>query len=235
MLFMKKIKKPENRNTLKNKIVLLITTFAFVFVGYSLYSNNKNNYDRLPDSPEININTYIHELAVSNEPGIDDYRLYGSLDNEYVKLYFASDYNPADNENLYIDYITKITWHIKLEPDSLNTCTEENNLLSSLLNSHYSNSPQDYGGENYWIAASFDFNSEVPSATYDINLKSPDLNLNDKGFQEAIRYFNLECLYNQKINAFDVKNWDTKLNYHDTSFSSLLYSFDTYYTDGSVD
>lgn len=234
MLFMKKIKKPAGRNTLKNKIILVLTTCAFIFMGYSLYSSKKNSFDRFPDSSEVNINTYVYELAASNVVELDDYRLYGNQNDEYVKLYFATDYNPADN-SLYIEYITKITWHIKLDADNLASYTEENNLLASLLNSHYSNTPQEYGKENYWIAASYDLNPEAPSATYDINLKSTDLNLNDKGFQEAMRHFNLECLYSQKINAFDVDNWDSKLNYHDTSFSSLLYSYTTYYTDGSID
>lgn len=231
MLFMKKIKKQENKAKTKNRIIITLTVVCFLAMGSFMYIKKKNNIDGLPTGDEININTLIYYSAIEEAPTCDDYRLYGddNNSNEFVKMYTAY-YFPEENDPDVIsyDYITKLTWRINLDKDDLKKYEDENSFLANNLGSHFSSTPQDYGEENYWLAVSYDYSSETPTATYDINFKSTDLNMNDKGFQEAIRYFDLECLYVKHFNAFSETNWDEKLLYYHPPFKHLLGSFENF-------
>lgn len=219
----------------KNKVKGFIKTLVFLglvgALGLTLY-NKYIEIDGLPDSEEININEEIYKTAINESINCDQYRLYGDINSEYVKLYVA--YNCDISKSECKNYITKLTWHINFDSKDIDNYQKENIFLKNSLNSRFSNNVESYGEEDYWIAAFYDFNLENPNVTYDINFKSTDLNMNDKGFQEIIRYFDLEFAYDKKVNGFSDEAWDKYIYHYNPPFKKLLnnYNFIDYEQQG---
>lgn len=231
MLFMKKIKKPAKRNTTKNKIVLILTVFCFVGVIYASYSNYRK-IDGLPVGDEVNINTTIKNSYYCSKYVYNDDN--GNVPaNNYVIAYLGLNLYDGYDENgeYYVDlwdfdYLVRVVWNMTYTKEDIASLQEEQNFFREKLGSHFSdNINSDLHSDSYWLAASYDLNSEIPNATYDINFQCADLNMNDKGFQDVVKYLGLEFAYSKEQNAFTFNAWNKYLPYYDPIFHDYITSY----------
>lgn len=207
-------------------LVFLGLVGALIFAIYSKYTE----IDGMPNSDEININTKINESYKCN---ILRYNVDGNASPQKDYVLFYQGYVPymgyLDGEltELYesYSYLVKLTWNLTYENDDVEMLKQEEAYLKEKLGNHFSENIAELDKENYWMAASYNFTSENPNVTYDINFKSTDLNMNDKAFQEVIRYFGLEFAYDKEVNGFTDEAWKKHVYHYNPPFKHLLNSY----------
>lgn len=64
---------------------------------------------------------------------------------------------------------------------------------------------REFGKEDYWLMAYYDFDEEEPYAVYEINFWTKDFDINDKGMQKVLQYLGLDKIYDESTEQFTVK------------------------------
>lgn len=77
---------------------------------------------------------------------------------------------------------------------------------------------REFGKEDYWLMAYYDFDEEEPYAVYEINFWTKDFDAEDEGMQNVLKYLGLDKIYDSKTQQFTEKKlekYKSKLKFAD--------------------
>lgn len=73
-------------------------------------------------------------------------------------------------------------------------------------------STSEYGKEDYWVTAYYDFDLTEPYVVYEVNFWAKDFDINDKGLKNVLKYFGLNKCYDSKTEYFTLKKLQKNKN-----------------------
>lgn len=109
---------------------------------------------------------------------------------------------------VYADDVKEILSDKRTNKEIIKDLETEQEFFQEQLGDKYNpgdSTNREFGKEDYWLMAYYDFDEEEPYAVYEINFWTKDFDINDKGMQKVLQYLGLDKIYDESTEQFTVK------------------------------
>lgn len=109
---------------------------------------------------------------------------------------------------VYADDVKEILSDKRTNKEIIKDLETEQEFFQEQLGDKYNpgdSTNREFGKEDYWLMAYYDFDEEEPYAVYEINFWPKDFDINDKGMQKVLQYLGLDKIYDESTEQFTVK------------------------------
>lgn len=109
---------------------------------------------------------------------------------------------------VYADDVKEILSDKRTNKEIIKDLETEQEFFQEQLGDKYNpgdSTNREFGKEDYWLMAYYDFDEEEPYAVYEINFWTKDFDINDKGMQKVLQYLGLDKIYDESTDQFTVK------------------------------
>lgn len=109
---------------------------------------------------------------------------------------------------VYADDVKEILSDKRTNKEIIKDLETEQEFFQEQLGDKYNpgdSTNREFGKEDYWLMAYYDFDEEEPFAVYEINFWTKDFDINDKGMQKVLQYLGLDKIYDESTEQFTVK------------------------------
>jgi len=191
-----------DRNKIKTCSLYILAFFLFLGLLWSTRYIKINSVLELPPSPA----NYFSDNYLSTT-------LYNQ-ENDGCILTYTTD--AKTNKNIgyiywgyvYADDVKEILSDKRTNKEIIKDLETEQEFFQEQLGDKYNpgdSTNREFGKEDYWLMAYYDFDEEEPYAVYEINFWTKDFDINDKGMQKVLQYLGLDKIYDESTEQFTVK------------------------------
>lgn len=189
-------------NKIKTCSLYILAFFLFLGLLWSTRYIKINSVLELPPSPA----NYFSDNYLSTT-------LYNQ-ENDGCILTYTTD--AKTNKNIgyiywgyvYADDVKGILSDKRTNKEIIKNLETEQEFFQEQLGDKYNpgdSTKREFGKEDYWLMAYYDFDEEEPYAVYEINFWTKDFDINDKGMQKVLQYLGLDKIYDESTEQFTVK------------------------------
>lgn len=189
-------------NKIKTFSLYILAFFLFLGLLWSTRYIKINSVLELPPSPA----NYFSDNYLST-------KLYNQ-ENDGCILTYTTD--AKTNKNIgyiywgyvYADDVKEILSDKRTNKEIIKDLETEQEFFQEQLGDKYNpgdSTNREFGKEDYWLMAYYDFDEEEPYAVYEINFWTKDFDINDKGMQKVLQYLGLDKIYDESTEQFTVK------------------------------
>lgn len=189
-------------NKIKTCSLYILAFFLFLGLLWSTRYIKINSVLELPPSPA----NYFSDNYLSTT-------LYNQ-ENDGCILTYTTD--AKTNKNIgyiywgyvYADDVKEILSDKRTNKEIIKNLETEQEFFQEQLGDKYNpgdSTNREFGKEDYWLMAYYDFDEEEPYAVYEINFWTKDFDINDKGMQKVLQYLGLDKIYDESTEQFTVK------------------------------
>lgn len=189
-------------NKIKTCSLYILAFFLFLGLLWSTRYIKINSVLELPPSPA----NYFSDNYLSTT-------LYNQ-ENDGCILTYTTD--AKTNKNIgyiywgyvYADDVKEILSDKRTNKEIIKDLETEQEFFQEQLGDKYNpgdSTNREFGKEDYWLMAYYDFDEEEPYAVYEINFWTKDFDINDKGMQKVLQYLGLDKIYDEFTEQFTVK------------------------------
>lgn len=189
-------------NKIKTFSLYILAFFLFLGLLWSTRYIKINSVLELPPSPA----NYFSDNYLSTT-------LYNQ-ENDGCILTYTKD--AKTNKNIgyiywgyvYADDVKEILSDKRTNKEIIKDLETEQEFFQEQLGDKYNpgdSTNREFGKEDYWLMAYYDFDEEEPYAVYEINFWTKDFDINDKGMQKVLQYLGLDKIYDESTEQFTVK------------------------------
>lgn len=189
-------------NKIKTYSLYILAFFLFLGLLWSTRYIKINSVLELPPSPA----NYFSDNYLSTT-------LYNQ-ENDGCILTYTTD--AKTNKNIgyiywgyvYADDVKGILSDKRTNKEIIKNLETEQEFFQEQLGDKYNpgdSTNREFGKEDYWLMAYYDFDEEEPYAVYEINFWTKDFDINDKGMQKVLQYLGLDKIYDESTEQFTVK------------------------------
>lgn len=189
-------------NKIKTYSLYILAFFLFLGLLWSTRYIKINSVLELPPSPA----NYFSDNYLSTT-------LYNQ-ENDGCILTYTTD--AKTNKNIgyiywgyvYADDVKEILSDKRTNKEIIKDLETEQEFFQEQLGDKYNpgdSTNREFGKEDYWLMAYYDFDEEEPYAVYEINFWTKDFDINDKGMQKVLQYLGLDKIYDESTEQFTVK------------------------------
>lgn len=189
-------------NKIKTCSLYILAFFLFLGLLWSTRYIKINSVLELPPSPA----NYFSDNYLSTT-------LYNQ-ENDGCILTYTTD--AKTNKNIgyiywgyvYADDVKGILSDKRTNKEIIKNLETEQEFFQEQLGDKYNpgdSTNREFGKEDYWLMAYYDFDEEEPYAVYEINFWTKDFDINDKGMQKVLQYLGLDKIYDESTEQFTVK------------------------------
>lgn len=189
-------------NKIKTYSLYILAFFLFLGLLWSTRYIKINSVLELPPSPA----NYFSDNYLST-------KLYNQ-ENDGCILTYTTD--AKTNKNIgyiywgyvYADDVKEILSDKRTNKEIIKDLETEQEFFQEQLGDKYNpgdSTNREFGKEDYWLMAYYDFDEEEPFAVYEINFWTKDFDINDKGMQKVLQYLGLDKIYDESTEQFTVK------------------------------
>lgn len=189
-------------NKIKTCSLYILAFFLFLGLLWSTRYIKINSVLELPPSPA----NYFSDNYLSTT-------LYNQ-ENDGCILTYTTD--AKTNKNIgyiywgyvYADDVKEILSDKRTNKEIIKDLETEQEFFQEQLGDKYNpgdSTNREFGKEDYWLMAYYDFDEEEPYAVYEINFWTKDFDINDKGMQKVLQYLGLDKIYDESTEQFTVK------------------------------
>lgn len=189
-------------NKIKTFSLYILAFFLFLGLLWSTRYIKINSVLELPPSPA----NYFSDNYLSTT-------LYNQ-ENDGCILTYTTD--AKTNKNIgyiywgyvYADDVKEILSDKRTNKEIIKDLETEQEFFQEQLGDKYNpgdSTNREFGKENYWLMAYYDFDEEEPFAVYEINFWTKDFDINNKGMQKVLQYLGLDKIYDEFTEQFTVK------------------------------
>ncbi|MDB7085962.1 MULTISPECIES: hypothetical protein [Bacillota] len=189
-------------NKIKTFSLYILAFFLFLGLLWSTRYIKINSVLELPPSPA----NYFSDNYLSTT-------LYNQ-ENDGCILTYTTD--AKTNKNIgyiywgyvYADDVKEILSDKRTNKEIIKDLETEQEFFQEQLGDKYNpgdSTNREFGKEDYWLMAYYDFDEEEPYAVYEINFWTKDFDINDKGMQKVLQYLGLDKIYDESTEQFTVK------------------------------
>lgn len=189
-------------NKIKTCSLYILAFFLFLGLLWSTRYIKINSVLELPPSPA----NYFSDNYLSTT-------LYNQ-ENDGCILTYTTD--AKTNKNIgyiywgyvYADDVKEILSDKRTNKEIIKDLETEQEFFQEQLGDKYNpgdSTNREFGKEDYWLMAYYDFDEEEPYAVYEINFWTKDFDINDKGMQKVLQYLELDKIYDESTEQFTVK------------------------------
>lgn len=189
-------------NKIKTYSLYILAFFLFLGLLWSTRYIKINSVLELPPSPA----NYFSDNYLST-------KLYNQ-ENDGCILTYTTD--AKTNKNIgyiywgyvYADDVKEILSDKRTNKEIIKDLETEQEFFQEQLGDKYNpgdSTNREFGKEDYWLMAYYDFDEEEPYAVYEINFWTKDFDINDKGMQKVLQYLGLDKIYDESTEQFTVK------------------------------
>lgn len=189
-------------NKIKTFSLYILAFFLFLGLLWSTRYIKINSVLELPPSPA----NYFSDNYLSTT-------LYNQ-ENDGCILTYTTD--AKTNKNIgyiywgyvYADDVKEILSDKRTNKEIIKNLETEQEFFQEQLGDKYNpgdSTNREFGKEDYWLMAYYDFDEEEPYAVYEINFWTKDFDINDKGMQKVLQYLGLDKIYDESTEQFTVK------------------------------
>ena len=189
-------------NKIKTCSLYILAFFLFLGLLWSTRYIKINSVLELPPSPA----NYFSDNYLSTT-------LYNQ-ENDGCILTYTTD--AKTNKNIgyiywgyvYADDVKEILSDKRTNKEIIKNLETEQEFFQEQLGDKYNpgdSTNREFGKEDYWLMAYYDFDEEEPYAVYEINFWTKDFDINDKGMQKVLQYLGLDKIYDEFTEQFTVK------------------------------
>lgn len=189
-------------NKIKTCSLYILAFFLFLGLLWSTRYIKINSVLELPPSPA----NYFSDNYLSTT-------LYNQ-ENDGCILTYTTD--AKTNKNIgyiywgyvYADDVKEILSDKRTNKEIIKDLETEQEFFQEQLGDKYNpgdSTNREFGKEDYWLMAYYDFDEEEPYAVYEINFWTKDFDINDKGMQKVLQYLRLDKIYDESTEQFTVK------------------------------
>lgn len=191
-----------DRNKIKTYSLYILAFFLFLGLLWSTRYIKINSVLELPPSPA----NYFSDNYLST-------KLYNQ-ENDGCILTYTTD--AKTNKNIgyiywgyvYADDVKEILSDKRTNKEIIKDLETEQEFFQEQLGDKYNpgdSTNREFGKEDYWLMAYYDFDEEEPFAVYEINFWTKDFDINNKGMQKVLQYLGLDKIYDEFTEQFTVK------------------------------
>lgn len=191
-----------DRNKIKTYSLYILAFFLFLGLLWSTRYIKINSVLEFPPSPA----NYFSDNYLSTT-------LYNQ-ENDGCILTYTTD--AKTNKNIgyiywgyvYADDVKEILSDKRTNKEIIKDLETEQEFFQEQLGDKYNpgdSTNREFGKEDYWLMAYYDFDEEEPYAVYEINFWTKDFDINDKGMQKVLQYLGLDKIYDESTEQFTVK------------------------------
>lgn len=189
-------------NKIKTCSLYILAFFLFLGLLWSTRYIKINSVLELPPSPA----NYFSDNYLST-------KLYNQ-ENDGCILTYTTD--AKTNKNIgyiywgyvYADDVKEILSDKRTNKEIIKDLETEQEFFQEQLGDKYNpgdSTNREFGKEDYWLMAYYDFDEEEPFAVYEINFWTKDFDINNKGMQKVLQYLGLDKIYDEFTEQFTVK------------------------------
>lgn len=189
-------------NKIKTYSLYILAFFLFLGLLWSTRYIKINSVLELPPSPA----NYFSDNYLST-------KLYNQ-ENDGCILTYTTD--AKTNKNIgyiywgyvYADDVKEILSDKRTNKEIIKDLETEQEFFQEQLGDKYNpgdSTNREFGKEDYWLMAYYDFDEEEPFAVYEINFWTKDFDINNKGMQKVLQYLGLDKIYDEFTEQFTVK------------------------------
>lgn len=189
-------------NKIKTFSLYILAFFLFLGLLWSTRYIKINSVLELPPSPA----NYFSDNYLST-------KLYNQ-ENDGCILTYTTD--AKTNKNIgyiywgyvYADDVKEILSDKRTNKEIIKDLETEQEFFQEQLGDKYNpgdSTNREFGKEDYWLMAYYDFDEEEPFAVYEINFWTKDFDINNKGMQKVLQYLGLDKIYDEFTEQFTVK------------------------------
>ena len=189
-------------NKIKTCSLYILAFFLFLGLLWSTRYIKINSVLELPPSPA----NYFSDNYLST-------KLYNQ-DNDGCIFTYTTD--AKTNKNIgyiywgyvYADDVKEILSDKRTNKEIIKDLETEQEFFQEQLGDKYNpgdSTNREFGKEDYWLMAYYDFDEEEPFAVYEINFWTKDFDINNKGMQKVLQYLGLDKIYDEFTEQFTVK------------------------------
>ena len=189
-------------NKIKTCSLYILAFFLFLGLLWSTRYIKINSVLELPPSPA----NYFSDNYLST-------KLYNQ-ENDGCILTYTTD--AKTNKNIgyiywgyvYADDVKEILSDKRTNTEIIKDLETEQEFFQEQLGDKYNpgdSTNREFGKEDYWLMAYYDFDEEEPFAVYEINFWTKDFDINNKGMQKVLQYLGLDKIYDEFTEQFTVK------------------------------
>lgn len=189
-------------NKIKTYSLYILAFFLFLGLLWSTRYIKINSVLELPPSPA----NYFSDNYLST-------KLYNQ-ENDGCILTYTTD--AKTNKNIgyiywgyvYADDVKEILSDKRTNKEIIKDLETEQEFFQEQLGDKYNpgdSTNREFGKEDYWLMAYYDFDEEEPFAVYEINFWTKDFDINNKGMQKVLQYLGLDRIYDEFTEQFTVK------------------------------
>lgn len=189
-------------NKIKTYSLYILAFFLFLGLLWSTRYIKINSVLELPPSPA----NYFSDNYLST-------KLYNQ-ENDGCILTYTTD--AKTNKNIgyiywgyvYADDVKEILSDKRTNKEIIKDLETEQEFFQEQLGDKYNpgdSTNREFGKEDYWLMAYYDFDEEEPFAVYEINFWTKDFDINNKGIQKVLQYLGLDKIYDEFTEQFTVK------------------------------
>ena len=189
-------------NKIKTCSLYILAFFLFLGLLWSTRYIKINSVLELPPSPA----NYFSDNYLSTT-------LYNQ-ENDGCILTYTTD--AKTNKNIgyiywgyvYADDVKEILSDKRTNKEIIKDLETEQEFFQEQMGDKYNpgdSTNREFGKEDYWLMAYYDFDEEEPYAVYEINFWTKDFDINDKGMQKVLQYLGLDKIYDESTEQFTVK------------------------------
>ena len=189
-------------NKIKTCSLYILAFFLFLGLLWSTRYIKINSVLELPPSPA----NYFSDNYLST-------KLYNQ-ENDGCILTYTTD--AKTNKNIgyiywgyvYADDVKEILSYKRTNKEIIKDLETEQEFFQEQLGDKYNpgdSTNREFGKEDYWLMAYYDFDEEEPFAVYEINFWTKDFDINNKGMQKVLQYLGLDKIYDEFTEQFTVK------------------------------
>lgn len=189
-------------NKIKTCSLYILAFFLFLGLLWSTRYIKINSVLELPPSPA----NYFSDNYLST-------KLYNQ-ENDGCILTYTTD--AKTNKNIgyiywgyvYADDVKEILSDKRTNKEIIKDLETEQEFFQEQLGVKYNpgdSTNREFGKEDYWLMAYYDFDEEEPFAVYEINFWTKDFDINNKGMQKVLQYLGLDKIYDEFTEQFTVK------------------------------
>lgn len=189
-------------NKIKTCSLYILAFFLFLGLLWSTRYIKINSVLELPPSPA----NYFSDNYLSTT-------LYNQ-ENDGCILTYTTD--AKTNKNIgyiywgyvYADDVKEILSDKRTNKEIIKDLETEQEFFQEQLGDKYNpgdSTNREFGKEDYWLMAYYDFDEEEPYAVYEINFWTKDFDINNKGMQKVLQYLGLDKIYDEFTEQFTVK------------------------------
>lgn len=189
-------------NKIKTFSLYILAFFLFLGLLWSTRYIKINSVLELPPSPA----NYFSDNYLSTT-------LYNQ-ENDGCILTYTTD--AKTNKNIgyiywgyvYADDVKEILSDKRTNKEIIKDLETEQEFFQEQLGDKYNpgdSTNREFGKEDYWLMAYYDFDEEEPFAVYEINFWTKDFDINNKGMQKVLQYLGLDKIYDEFTEQFTVK------------------------------